>query len=231
MRRFRIVLKQIEPPIRLVDKDNSIEVNLCSQYKPEKIAKCPKTEDELYSVYSEMGNLLLDYYNLVMGEPAFELSNEVRAILGHLADYNEQGDDLKENLKRAYAHFRRLNLDAFKILCDEYDKVFSKLIVKFYKYDLRTAAADFLKKYYTQYFQARDKYLCAQKKESLGKNCDEVYGLYFEALKSYIQLKNTYLGKKKKLKRKKICSVTCQIGSIIVSVICSTISLIGLFIQ
>ena len=231
MCKFRIALRRIEPPIRLVDKDNTIESDLCKKYDPKEIAKYPKTEDELYRMYSKMGNLLLDYYNLVMGEPAFELSNEVRAILGHLVDYNKQTDGLKENLKRAHAHFRRLNLDAFKILCDEYDKVFSKLLVKFYRHDLRAVAADFLKTYYKQYFEARGQYLSAQNEESLGKNDSIVYDLYFEALKRYIVLKNTYLEKRKKLKRGRIRSIACQAGSIIVSAVCGIISLIGLFIQ
>lgn len=227
MRRFRIILEREEPPIILVAPDNDIEKKFLKVYRPNAIIQ-PKTELELYKMYNDMVVPLIDYYVSVMGEPEFVLSNEVRAMLGHLVDYKLTNDGLKENLEKAYGHFRRLNLDAFKILCDEYDKYFSKCITRFYKYDLRNIDCKFLNDYYSHYFNARNAYLDAQKHESLGRNSNEVYERYFFALREYIALKNKYLEKKKILERKRLHSIIFKSISIVVSLLCSAITIVSL---
>ena len=224
MRKFKIKIEFEEPPINLVDCDCDKEIALLNNYNYGQIDILPDTENQLFRYYHDNAILLLNYYHEVMSEPAFELTNEIRAMFGHLVDYRLKTDPLRENLQKAYGHFRRLNIDAFKILCDEYDKVFSQKVTNLYKYDYRSVAANYLRTYLELYFEARNLYLDAQNNESLGKNSNNVYEYYFKALVAYIKLKNYYIKNKEVVEKRKRKSITFKTLSVLTSLALSVIT-------
>ena len=225
MRKIKIDIYLDEPLIKLLH-DDADEQSLLEKYNYNEVNKKPLTEKQLYRYYQNNATLFLRYYHKVMGEPSFELSNEIRAMLGHLADYRLKEEPLKTNLEKAYGHFRRLNIDAFKILCDEYDKFFSNELSKFYKYDFSEEAASFLEKYLEFYFKAREQYLEAQNAEDVGSNnTNNVYKYYFDALRAYIELKNYYLKKRKAVIAKKRKSIIFKAISIVASIALSVLNI------
>ena len=98
-------------------------------------------------------------------------SNEIRAILGHLSQYRMSNYNIDKNdLRKAYGHFRRLNLDLLKILCDIFNKNLYKILTQQYKYDLRNVKDDYLVNFDKKYITARRLYLKAQREESSGSD-------------------------------------------------------------
>jgi hypothetical protein len=119
----------------------------------------------------------------------FVLGNEARAMFGHLADYR-LNPQKRKNLLDAYGHFRRLNLDAFKIICDELDKFLFSYFQKHYHYDYRNVRRNFLLEYSKKYFAAQKAYLDAQVKEQTGSDrlVGNIIEEYFQAAKLYVDL-------------------------------------------
>ena len=76
----------------------------------------------------------------------------------------------KNDLRKAYGHFRRLNLDLLKILCDIFNKNLYKILTQQYKYDLRNVKDDYLVNFDKKYITARRLYLKAQREESSGSD-------------------------------------------------------------
>lgn len=225
MRKIKIDIYLDEPPIKLLHNDADEQL-LLKEYNYDEINQKPFTEKQLYQYYQKNATLFLRYYRKVMGEPSFELSNEIRAMLGHLADYRLKEESLKTNLEKAYGHFRRLNIDAFKILCDEYDKFFSKELSRFYKYDFSEDTASFLEKYLKFYFKAREQYLEAQNAEDVGSNnTNNVYKYYFDALRAYIELKDYYLKERQTVIVRKRKIIIFKAISIVASIALSILNI------
>ena len=155
----------------------------------------PSTEAELYQCYCDNTDYLYQYLRKVVGNWLFALSNEIRAMLGHMSDYRvSPGKKREKNLDKAYGHFRRLTLDAFKVLCDEFDKSLSRQMRQQYSYDYRDEYKNYLGDFAQQYVIAKQEYLAAQCLEKLGSDRDEhnIFELYYGAACKYIKLKQFY---------------------------------------
>lgn len=211
-------------------ENNVKEKNYLTEYKCSKILETPYTEMELYEKYKSNIVPFLEYYVSVMGEPSFEITNEIRAMFGHITDYRLSANDvLKKNLEKAYGHLRRVSLDISKILCDEYDKIFSSIIKKLYKYDYRKCSDNFLRRYLELYFEARECYLHAQNEEKLGSNNNTAYYAYFNALQKYIDLKNHYLKYKKTIEKQRRKAIIGKSVSVVVSILLLVVNIISIF--
>lgn len=206
-----------------------LENYLLTAFNPEDADTEPTTEEELYRCYYSNTDYLYQYLRKTVGGWLFPLSNEVRAIMGHLADYRISDSRCdKKNLDKAYGHFRRLTLDAFKILCDKFDESLSRQLKAQYSFDYRKVCVNYLDQFAEKYITAKKKYLNAQRKEKLGSDLGKhnVIRLYYEAARDYIELKQFYLKHKPKIiatqrktKIKKWVRVACTAFGILVTVL------------
>ena len=158
-------------------------------YSPDAVNIQPLTEKELFDRYENYTDPLLSYVRTMNTDVVFVLSNEARAMFGHIADYRLDPQKRK-NLIDAYGHFRRLNLDAFKIICDELDKFLFTYFQKHYHYDYRNVRRNFLLEYSKKYFSAQKAYLNAQVKEQTGSDrlVGNIIQEYFQAAALYVDL-------------------------------------------
>ncbi len=157
--------------------------------------QAPSTEKELMRMYADNSDVLYLYLQETVNPFLLPLSNELRALLGHIATYriaNPHG--AKRELEKAYGHFRRFNIDALKILCDEFDRSLSRELQKQYTYDYRDVCVDYLKEFSDRYFKAKKLYLTAQMKERVGSDykAHNLIELYYNAAKEYVGLKRYY---------------------------------------
>lgn len=115
-------------------------------------------------------------------------------MLGHLSEYRSSKINNREELHNVYGHFRRANLDALKIICDELDRSLLIILQKQYTYDYRNMYEKYLKEYSKMYFAAKNAYLEAQEKECVGsdRNTHNIFEFYHLATKQYILLKQFY---------------------------------------
>lgn len=162
--------------------------NALSVYNPDMLEISPKTPNQIYQYYlcvDEMYVWLKNAYkdNLCV------LCNEMRAILGHLSEYNVLSEPKKNNLGKAYGHLRRLSVDTLKTLCDAFDKVFILWINKHARYDYRNIDGEYFPKYVELYNCAHKEYLKVQKLENLGSDRDNnIIKKYYEVAQLYYQV-------------------------------------------
>ena len=94
------------------DIDSDELQSVLKKYDFEIVNQVPFSEKELMVFYEKYTDPLLTEARRLTNDNIFVLGNEMRAMLGHLADYR-QNLQYRKNLKDAYGHFRRLNVDAF----------------------------------------------------------------------------------------------------------------------
>lgn len=195
----------INSPIFELDDVVELERFLLNDFDAQLLEIKPQTEEELLRYYAQNTDVLYQYLRAIVDKQIFLISNEIRAVLGHIADYRIKINCTKNDLEKAYGHFRRMNLDAFKILCDMFEAALSRRLRKDYKHDFRNVTPNYLKEYSRQYFKARDLYLNAQKQERAGSDSEihNIIELYYSAAKEYIILKQYYLENKDKIARSK----------------------------
>ena len=140
-------------------------------YCPEKLEVDPSNQSEIYEYYTCIDRLYIWLKN-AYNDDICVLCNEMRAILGHLSEYNPNTENKKKNLEKAYGHFRRLSIDILKIICNGFDKEFDEWIRKHTAYDYRNVDAQYLPTYISLYYEAHGKYIEAQKSENLGSDKD-----------------------------------------------------------
>ena len=128
------------------DIDSDELQSVLKKYDFEIVNQVPFSEKELMVFYENYTDPLLTEARRLTNDNIFVLGNEMRAMLGHLADYR-QNLQYRKNLKDAYGHFRRLNVDAFKIICDEADKSLLRYLKKHVHYDFRNVNSSFLFEY------------------------------------------------------------------------------------
>lgn len=172
-----------------------IEDHILTKYDPAIINSQPSTEKELLNIYYFYTDILFQYVRNYTERLVNPITNEIRALFGHLAEYRISDQrSTKIDLEKAYGHLRRINLDLMKILCDEFDRSFSKIQKSQSHYDLRNMEKDYSLTFGEKYFKAKKLYIYAQQQERLG--CDShthnVYDLYYQAAKEYIELKRYY---------------------------------------
>ncbi len=185
-----------------VERFRQLEEFLINSYSPDIINCEPKTEKGLLSIYQTHTVPLYEYI-CCMYSFAFPISNEIRAMLGHLSEYRSSEINNREELHNVYGHFRRANLDALKIICDELDRSLLIILQKQYTYDYRNMYEKYLKEYSKMYFAAKNSYLEAQEKECVGsdRNTHNIFEFYHLATKQYILLKQFYEKYKKETKK------------------------------
>ena len=218
----------------LTTDENGLEHHILHVYDSDAVNTAPKTEKELLKLYQNNTYLLYQYISHQVSYFLYGLNNEIRAMFGHLADYRTTNDCMKRELDKAYGHFRRTNLDAFKILCDEYDKTFSKIIKKQYKYDLRNAETqDYLKEFGNLYFSAKSKYLETQQQERVGSDSEvhNIVAIYHNAAKEYINLKKLYVDNKKQIRKIKFKTNVEKVLDTIILLISIFVALVGYLIK
>lgn len=179
-----------------------LEDYIINSYNPAAIDSVPKTERELLSVYQTY-TVPAYVYVSSMFRFVFPISNEIRAMLGHLSEYRAGEECRREELSSAYGHFRRINLDLLKTLCDEWDRSLGLILRRQYRYDYRNTCKNYLKLYGDQYFAAKNAYLEAQKQERVGRDsyAHNIFELYYKAVVQYILLKQFYEDHKKEIKK------------------------------
>lgn len=222
--------------MRTREKSNTLEERqrleefILHEFDIQQVDTTPFTEEELYRCYANNTDKVYQYLRLTVVTWLFPLSNEIRAMLGHIADYRicDVNDD-KRNLEKAYGHFRRLTLDAFKVLCDEFDLSLSLHLRKEYSYDYRMVCTDYLKQFAEKYVIAKNLYIKAQSEEKLGADQGKhnVIEMYHAAAKEYILLNQFYQEKKQAIiavKKKANIKKALQLSGVIFGIIISLLS-------
>lgn len=210
-----------------------LEKFLVEEYDPEVINTLPKTEKELLEAYQLYADVLYQYVRSTVNHFMHAINNEIRALLGHLAEYRvSKTSPGKRDLDKAYGHFRRMNLDALKILCDEFDRTLSKILKKQCKYDYRDVRINYLHDFGEKYIVAKNLYIKAQQEEKVG--CDShshnVIALYYNAAREYILLKRYYQEHKKETKRIERKSIVRVVAITAFTLFGITVSVIDLFL-
>lgn len=199
-----------------------------NNYNVEQLEKDPLSVKELMGyylrstdpVYSCMRNLF---------EISFEvIDNEIRAMLGHCVDIDVTNPK-DRNLDKAYSHFRRLNIDSFKIICDEFDKFYTKWFKSHYKCDFSNMRTDFLQCIAEKYYEAKSSYVKAQHEERVGSdfNRHKILAEYSQAAMAYVKMYKLYVQYRKKVRRVKIHSVIkCAVAAMVavISILAGVVS-------
>ena len=196
-------------------------------YDAATVEQRPKTEDELFDIYVTSTDPILDFTKDLLKLDTKALDNEVRAMFGHLSEYRLSDGKDRGELQKAYGHFRRLNIDMFKIICDEFDKALLHWLKKYSHYDYRNMKEDFLKALVQQYLKAHSEYLNAQQEERVGSdyNKHQIVSIYHSAAKQYIDVWRLLAQYKKQtviVKIKRISKVAVSSAFTIAGIIWST---------
>ena len=206
-----------------------LEDYILHEYDSKFIDKTPKSEQELMKKY-EQSFYLYQYVTARIDRNAVPLNNEIRAMFGHIAEYRTIDESMvKTNLSKAYGHFRRLNIDSFKLICDEFDKSLYQTLIKEYKYDYRNVIKGYLKEFGEMYICARNLYLEAQKMERVG--CDSgvhnVIELYHNAAKKYLELKKYYVKHKDQIKNIYVSAIAKKSIQLFITVFGIIVTIVG----
>ncbi len=220
--------KHIEPQIETQSQEQDefrLEEIILKRFDSAKINKKPKTEQELYQYYAENSDIMVQYLRLTVKNELRPLVNEIRAFFGHLTEQNTEKKIDKRELEKAYGHFRRLTLDSFKILCDEFDGVLIKIMMKQYHYNFNSVNVKYLKEFSDLYIQAKQAYVKAQQAERTGSDStssENIIQLYHIACKKYIELKRLYFKNKKAVDRTRM-KIKILASATVVSFVFSTV--------
>lgn len=198
-------------------------------YNANTVNQSPDDARTLYLYYQKYIVDLLKYFRDEIDELPYVIVNEIRAMFGHLAKHSLESDLGNIELSKAYGHFRRLNLDIFKMLCDEFDKSFASFLKKAHKYNFKKISEDFLLNYSDLYISAREAYLKAQFSESVGSNNNaNVYQAYFAAFSLYVKLNEYHYKNIKQIKKVRYSTRFIKVFSTGFSVIMILLSVITL---
>ena len=157
-------------------------------YNPSLLDNNPNDIKTMYSYYTYIDDVYT-WLRCAYDEDLPVLCNEMRAILGHISEYDSTNDVKKKNLDKAYSHLRRLGIDNLKILCNGLDQNFDEWIQKYAKFDFRNIDNTFLPEYIKLYHEAHDSYLEVQQAENLGSDRDNcIIEKYHRVALKYLQL-------------------------------------------
>lgn len=158
------------------------------KFNPELFEIAPQYPNEIYYYYTYVDGVYIWLKNAYQDNICV-LCNEMRAVLGHLSEYDDKDDDGKKNLEKAYGHFRRLSIDSLKILCNGLDEAFDKWIQKYARYDYSRRDNKYLPDYVRLYHNAHNAYLDAQEKENLGSDRgNSIINKYYDVANKYLLL-------------------------------------------
>lgn len=197
-----------------------LENYIIAEFNADLINQRPATVADLLKYYSENTYYIYQYLKLVTDKQLDFASNELRAMLGHIAEYRINHDGTKNDLEKSYGHFRRMTLDILKVICDVFDESLLSNLKKLYKTDFRNINKDYLKEYSEQYFKAKNYYVQAQSDERTGadSNKHNIISKYYLAAVSYIRLKQ-YKDRNKKAQRSVLISHCIGCGLVVIGVL------------
>ncbi len=203
---------------------NERYIEIFENYKSAIIEQRPNTEDALFDLYVIYTDPILDFTKRLLQHNTVTLNNEVRAMFGHLSEYRLSDGEDRNELQKAYGHFRRLNIDMFKLLCDEFDKAFLRWLKKFSHYEYRNMKSDFLHSLVQQYLKAHSEYLNAQKQERVGSDFEKhkIIDMYYSAAMQYMlawELLSKYKKQTIKIKWIRIAKVSVSSLSMLAGII------------
>lgn len=159
-----------------------------NKFNPSELEKDPKNIKDIYIHYNYVDDMYI-WLKQTYENSMCVLSNEIRAILGHISEYDIQSDKGLKNLEKAGGHLRRLSIDTLKILCDGFDKTFLLWINKYSKFDYSNIDQDYLPEYVNLYNEAHTKYLDVQKNENLGSDKENaIIVKYYATAQLYCEL-------------------------------------------
>lgn len=209
-----------------------LENYIISEFDADLINQKPATVDELLKYYSENTYYIYQYLKSVTDKQLDFASNELRAMLGHIAEYRINNDGTKNDLEKAKGHFRRMTLDILKVICDVFDESLLSNLKKSYKTDFRNINKDYLEEYSEQYFKAKNYYIQAQSDERTGadSNKHNIISKYYLAAKSYIRLKQ-YKDNNEEAQRSVLISRCIACGLIVIGVLGFVSNAFAIFTQ
>lgn len=202
--------------------------NAVDCYDSSKLESAPKTDRELFDYFLSNTDKVYNGLRNLLNRSGLVVDNEIRAMLGHILDIDiNNSNDI--NLEKAYGHFRRLNIDIFKIICDEFDKFYNDWLNKHYKYDFRNVKGNFLKEFAVIYYHAKKYYTIAQLNERTGSDRmhHSVLSDYSKAAGEYIKMVYFYLQYRNEIERVKHCTDIKRICSYIFDAFCVITSLLS----
>lgn len=163
----------------------------------------PKTPSQIYRYYQYIDKLYIWIKKAYCNDLSV-LNNEMRAILGHLSEYNALHDAPTQNLTKAYGHLRRLSIDTLKITCNGLDLFFQEWINKYSHYDFRDTDGQYMPRYMKLYYSAHRQYMKVQKIESNGSDRQHhIIKEYYEVVKLYQILYQYHLNaRRRKIERR-----------------------------
>lgn len=220
--------KKAKKDLPIINKEIKKELET---YNPEDIDKKPNTEEDLLKLYGKYSLTMHSFVKTITEDSPVVLTNEVRALFGHLSAYRTNSIADRGELSGAYGHFRRYNLDILKILCDELDKSSMIWLKGHYHYNYKKVKNDFLSGFVNRYLLAQNLYLRAQLNEKVGSDTGHhnIFKEYHDAVKGYIDLCD-YLAQYRKdiesARRKGIAKIVVLSAISVVCLIASVISIL-----
>ena len=183
---------------------------------------------QIYSYYNEADKLYVWLKNAYdTNLPSVE--NEIRAILGHMSEYEYDQD----NLQKAYGHIRRMCIDILKILCNGFDREFEEWIMIHAPFDYNDQDNLYIPEYVKMYTIAHQKYLDTQQKENLGSNRNNhIVERYYEVAVLYGALYKYHINQRRiKIHKHYIRMVWQRRLWVFATTVVMTISIIGYLIS
>lgn len=170
---------------KLLQKKFDMFQKALDNYQPDILEIPPKMPNEIYCYYAHIDNMYVWLKN-AYNDDLCVLCNEIRSILGHLSEYDLRDEKDKDNLQKAYGHFRRLSIDTLKILCNGLHEFFDRWIRKHAYYDYSNVDSEYFQKYVILYNKAHKAYIDVQKVENLGSDRNNrIIKKYHEAACQY----------------------------------------------
>ncbi len=231
---FEIICKRKHYTV--VSKEDSKFVehlkNIIIAYNSKSLEKPPESVDELLRYYTDNFDEMYSETRNILGCSPFVVDNEIRAMLGHIFEYNFQ-DDQDDNLDKAYGHFRRLNIDTFKIICDKFDLFYVRWLERHYKYEFRSMDKDFLLGFAEKYYAAKTEYTKAQSKEHVGsdRRHHSILEDYRVAALKYVEMMQFYLIYEEEVKKIKIKTDVKKFVSYVIDAILLIAAIVPFFIK
>lgn len=141
-------------------------------------------EKNIYEQYNDVICPLLVMLEVRNAERPIEIIEEIRSTFGHLSKYKLTGNE--SQLKNAFSHIARAEVDIYKYLCVSIEDKFDTLINNRKKSVFKTEKVPYI--LLQQNKQAKEMLMRARKAEIQGMNFDDLRVLYENVLKYYMEL-------------------------------------------
>lgn len=141
-------------------------------------------EKNIYEQYNEVIRPLLVMLEVRNAEQPIEIINEISSTFGHLSKYKLTGNE--SQLKNAFSHIARAEIDIYKYLCVSIEDKFDTLINNRKKSIFKTERVPYI--LLQQNKHAKEMLMSVREAEIQGMNFDDLRVLYENVLKYYMEL-------------------------------------------